>query len=111
MADDGAWDWLYRQFHATAGDARLDWLAQLSFTASMIARVTYGDDPDVRDPRRLRRFNELLHRIATFTLALRFNEAQRLPDDDFIDLVIRELSALAVDVHAFKSAMINAGKR
>lgn len=99
------WRWLKEQFEASTGDARIAWLARLMFAVSMMARSTYEVGDDVEGPRKLRRFNEVLHRVATNASALCEGSAMRLPDEALIALVIRELAAMNVDAEVFRSIM------
>ena len=47
----------------------------------------------------LRRFNELLHRVASYALSILEGDEQRLPDDVLISMIVEELRALGVDHH------------
>lgn len=59
-----------------------DFLVHFAHALTILARDTYEvGTEDVANPSRLRRINELQHRITSFLLALRRNEARRYPDE------------------------------
>lgn len=91
---------------ALSGRYSKQWLAGLMFAVTMCARATYAPNSDsVVDPAKLRRFNELVHRIASFTYAVAKGDAHRYPDEVFIHIVVDELASLGVDMAALKSMM------
>jgi len=73
------------------------WLTRLLHVISMAARDTYEVGGDgVAKPANLRRFNELLHRVASFQNAIAIPGFQGMPDGDFFELLEHELSVLNV---------------
>lgn len=73
------------------------WLSRLLHVISMAARDTYEIGGDgVAKPANLRRFNELLHRVASFQKTIAIPGFQGMPDGDFFDLLEHELSALDI---------------
>jgi hypothetical protein len=76
---------------------QLAWLSQLLHLISMFARGTYEVGADgVLQPKELRRFNELIHRIATFMKKVARGDSEGMPDSDLFEMVERELSGLGV---------------
>lgn len=76
---------------------QLAWLSQLVHLISMFARGTYEVGADgVLQPKELRRFNELLHRIATFMKKVARGDNEGMPDSDVFELIERELGGLGV---------------
>lgn len=59
------WRTQLQAFSEMSTDGRVAWCGRALLALTILARETYlaGTD-DVADPRRLRRFNELMHRIA-----------------------------------------------
>jgi len=76
---------------------QLAWLSQMIHLISMFARGTYEAGTDgVLQPNELRRFNELIHRIATFTKKIVRGDSEGMPDSDLFEMIERELSDLGV---------------
>ncbi|MBK9952784.1 MAG: hypothetical protein IPP10_15115 [Candidatus Competibacteraceae bacterium] len=76
---------------------QLVWLSQLLYLISMLARGTYEAGTDaVLDPIKLRQFNELIHRIASFTKKVAKASDQGIPDVDFFELLQKGLSSLKI---------------
>jgi hypothetical protein len=92
-------------FVRLGGADRAQWLARLASALTVAARDTYevGGD-DIRDPKRMRRFNELLHRVVN-QLRHQIRGDHGFPDDVFLLLVRDETAALGVDFSALKSLM------
>jgi hypothetical protein len=76
---------------------QLAWLSQVVHLVSMFALGTYevGTDGVLR-PNELRRFNELIHRIATFMKKIARGDSEGMPDSDLFEMIERELSGLGV---------------
>ena len=76
---------------------KLAWLSQAIHLISMFARDTYEVGTDgVLQPRELRRFNELVHRIATFTKKIARGDGEGMPDSDLFEMIERELDGLGI---------------
>ncbi len=74
------------------------WLSRLLFLISMFARDTYEPGTVyVEKPIELRRFNELLHRIASQQLDIALDEPERMPDEQFFTMISEEIEQLDVD--------------
>lgn len=66
-----------------------DFLAQLIHDLTMIARDSYEVGGNgLTNPQRMRRINEVQHRISDFLLALMRNNPHRYPDDALVRIVL-----------------------
>lgn len=100
------WVWLRDEFEALNDGSRPQWLARAMYSISQCARASYGDMSDGNaHPLRLQRFNELLHRVASYNRAVLERRAERVPDQILIEMIVEELAALGVDHRAFGSMM------
>jgi hypothetical protein len=84
---------------------RTQWLARFVAALTVAARDTYevGGD-DIVDPKRMRRFNELIHR-AVNQLRHQLHGDLGYPDDVFLLMAKDETEALGVDFAMLKSLM------
>ncbi|HEY8261591.1 MAG TPA: hypothetical protein VIG55_10305 [Methylosinus sp.] len=75
-------------------DGRVAWRLRAILALTILARDTYvaGSD-DIVDPRRLRRFNELMHRIAGRQVAIEMDDAAV---ESFFELIGEASSELGV---------------
>ena len=73
-----------------------DFLLQLAHALTIIARDTYEVAGEgLTQPARLRRLNEVQHRIASFLVALmRQEDGQRYPDDVLVRLILEHAEDL-----------------
>jgi hypothetical protein len=86
------------RFRKMMPEQQLAWFSQLLFWLSMFARDTYEVGTDgVSKPHELRRFNEVLHRLASQQLKIAKADTARRPDDQIFKFLEEETSALAVD--------------
>ena len=77
---------------------RSRWLSAMIYSITMIARETYLQGTlDVRDPCRLRVFNEFTHRVATYQLSLYGAPEEIMPICSFGEIVSEYLSRLSID--------------
>lgn len=91
------WQSELQHFRAMSQLEQLAWLSQLLHLVSMFARDTYEVGTDgVSKPSSLRRFNELIHRVATFQKKIATASAQGMPAEDVFALLERELAVLDV---------------
>lgn len=75
---------------------RVKWLAQLAAALTVAARDTYEvEGESLRDPSRMRRFNELLHRTLN-QLRQHLHGDRGYPDNVFLSMVRQETAALNV---------------
>ncbi|MBA3239732.1 MAG: hypothetical protein H0T60_00710 [Acidobacteria bacterium] len=66
-----------------------EFLAQLMYELTLITRDSYEVGQDgLTNSRRVRRVNEVQHRVSAFLWALLRNDPQRFPDDVFIKIVL-----------------------
>ncbi|MBK8964239.1 MAG: hypothetical protein IPM75_14530 [Candidatus Competibacteraceae bacterium] len=81
---------------------QLVWLSQLLYLISMLARGTYEAGTDaVLDPIKLRQFNELIHRIASFTKKVAKASDQGIPDVDFLNYYRKDYHRLKLAITKF----------
>jgi hypothetical protein len=68
---------------------KIDFLVHFAHTLTILARDTYaiGEDGPSR-PSRLRTINEIQHRLMSFLIALRQDEARRYPDDVLVRIML-----------------------
>ncbi len=79
-------------------EQKVVWLSRLLFSISMFARDTYEPGTVyVEKPIELRRFNELLHRIASQQLDIALGESERMPDEQFFTMISEEIGQLGLD--------------
>lgn len=106
MVADSKWTWLRDSFFSTSPKDRNLWLARFIWATTMCGRATYGRNPnEVVSPGQLRRFNELLHRASSYSLAYAEGDEQRLPEEALVSMMQEELSNLRVDSVSFRSLM------
>jgi hypothetical protein len=85
-----------------SAEQKLRWLAQLTFALTVFSRDTYAvGESGLTDPIRMRRFNELAHRIAT-QLRDQLDGIIGMPEDIFLRMVSEELQSLGVHSHIFR---------
>ena len=81
------------------------WLARLIFALTLEARSTYVPGGDsLENPQRMRRLNELVHRVAS-QLRHCLENSQGPPDEVFLRAIGQELEALQVDLTQLSSAL------
>ena len=91
------WQSELQRFREMNSTEQLIWLSQLLHLISMFARDTYEVGTEgVANPSGLRRFNELIHRVATFQKKVARSEAHGVPDDALFELLETELQILNV---------------
>lgn len=87
------------KFSGLTEQNKLIWLSKLLFFISMLARDTYQVGTDQLDnPTALRKFNELIHRVSSFQLAIALNKLERLPDDQFFMMLNDSLLEVNINV-------------
>ena len=74
------------EYLASTRDDQLLWLAAAIRYVSMVARGTYvPDGDDLEDPKRMRKLNEIVHRISDHLLSRIDTGRSGIPDDIFFD--------------------------
>ena len=102
-----SWDSEAERFLTLRDEDRWKWFARLLYELTMLARSTYAvGGNSLNEPERMRRFNELFHRIASQQRDDIDGIAGR-PDAVFMRLLAKELTALEVDVHSLVEALRN----
>jgi hypothetical protein len=97
------WDQEIDAFAVLGCAERAQWLARLASALTVAARDTYDvGGNDIGDPKRMRRFNELLHRTVN-QLRHQLLGDRGFPDDVFLSMVRDETTALGVDFSALKN--------
>jgi hypothetical protein len=98
--NSSAWDVETTRFLALPTQEQLKWLATVMSALTIFARTTYATDGEgLDDPKRLRSFNELLHRVAD-QLSNKMAGRQGRPDDVFVKVLTESLASLAVSPNA-----------
>jgi hypothetical protein len=69
------------------------------------ARFYEAGTEAVSDPERLRRLNELLHRIADHNLAVLGDDERRRPDEVFLQILFEDLPSLGMSEELFGRLM------
>ncbi|GHU06969.1 hypothetical protein FACS1894158_14630 [Betaproteobacteria bacterium] len=100
------WDQEIGMFAVLGSAERTQWLASLAAALTVAARDIYevGGD-DICDSKRMRRFNELLHRVVNQLRHQLQGELLGFPDNVLLPMVRDETTALGVDFSALKSLM------
>jgi hypothetical protein len=76
---------------------KIDFLVQLAHALTILARDTYEVGGEgLTQPSRLRRMNEVQHRILGFLIALRTQGAKRYPDDVLVRVILEHADDLAL---------------
>jgi hypothetical protein len=91
------WDAEMTRYLTLSHDLRLRWLAELLSALTIFARMTYtvgGEGLD--EPERLRRFNELFHRVAGQLRDAATGNPGR-PDDVFIKTLTAAIDELSIN--------------
>lgn len=78
-------------FLSYSAEEKREFIAQLSYELTVVARGCYEvETEDLTDPRRLRRINEVQHRVSAFLWAMLRDDPQRYPDDVLIRIVLEQ---------------------
>ena len=77
-------------FSLYSPEEKKEFLAQLMYELTLIVRDSYeaGDD-GLTNSQRVRRVNEVQHRISAFLLALLRDDSQRYPDDVLVKIILK----------------------
>ncbi|ALG68039.1 hypothetical protein [Beggiatoa leptomitoformis] len=93
------WEVEFASFIKKSQYQKVVWLSSLLVFVSMFARGTYRAGTNLVDePSKLRRYNELLHRIANFQLELARNKVVRVPDEEFFLMLADATDGLKIDI-------------
>lgn len=106
MTDEDEWARHRTEFYALSPEARRLWLARLMFVVTMHGRDCYeAGTTAVSDPERLRRLNELMHRIADHNVAVVSDDVHGRPDEVFLQILFEELRSLGINADYFDPMM------
>jgi hypothetical protein len=68
---------------------QIDFLLRFAHKLTILARDTYAAGEDgLTHPSRMRRINEVQHRVVSFLIALRQNDPQRYPEDTLVRIML-----------------------
>jgi hypothetical protein len=88
-----------QRFSKLSEEQQVYWLAKLLFLLTIFARDCYAVGSDgVSAPEKLRRFNEIMHRISSHQLSVAESDKQRMGDDVLFEMIAMELELLNVDM-------------
>ncbi len=80
---------LTRAFSQCSGDEKLNFLLRFAHELTIIARATYEvGTEELTNPSRLRAINEIQHRVTSFAIALRQEDANRYPDEVLVQIIL-----------------------
>jgi hypothetical protein len=75
-----------------------EFLAHLAYELTIIARDSYeAGENGLTNPRRVRRINEIQHRLSAFLWALLRNDSQRYPDEVLVRIVLEQTDDSALE--------------
>ena len=78
-------------FSSYSAEEKKEFLAQLSYELTVVARGCYEVGAEgLTDPQRLRRINEVQHRVNTLLWALLRDDPKRYADEDLIRIVLEQ---------------------
>jgi hypothetical protein len=78
-------------FSAYSIEEKKEFLAQMVYELTVVARGCYEAGAEgLTDPQRLRRINEVQHRVSAFLWALLRDDPRRYPDDVLIKIVLEQ---------------------
>lgn len=78
-------------FSSYSGDEKKEFLAQLAYELTVVARACYEVGGEgLTEPARVRRVNETQHRVAAFLWALLRDDARRFSDDVLVRIVLEQ---------------------
>ena len=78
-------------FSSYSAEEKKEFLAQLSYELTVVARGCYEVGAEgLTDPQRLRRINEVQHRVNALLWALLRDDPKRYPDEDLIRIVLEQ---------------------
>jgi hypothetical protein len=78
-------------FSSYSPDEKKEFLAQLMYELTVVARDSYVPEEDgLTNPQRVRRINEVQHRLSAFLGKLLRDDPQRYPDDVLVRIVLEQ---------------------
>ena len=84
-------------FSSATREQQIRWLSRLLFQISIFARDTYEVGTDnLMDPARMRRFNELIHRVSLHLVAFVDDDPKRFSDEIFFQFLAEALQEVGL---------------
>lgn len=78
-------------FSSYSSEEKKEFLAQLMYELTIVARDSYAPQEDgLTNPQRVRLINEVQHRLSAFLGALLRDDPRRYPDDVLVRIVLEE---------------------
>lgn len=106
-----SWESELARFRQMSQLEQIAWLSELLFLVTICARGTYEAGTDqVTHPADLRRFNELIHRIACFQKKVVSGRSTGMPDYLVFELIEETLARFDVDVQFIFSDLFESGR-
>jgi len=103
---DEQWEEELAKFSKMVQSQKIIWLSRLLFFVSMFARDTYQVGTDyVEQPEKIRKYNELLHRIASYQLEIAINKEVRKPDQQFFLMLAAAIDEVGINVSTLVGVM------
>lgn len=94
------------QFLSMNKNDKVLWLSQLMVAVTMIARETYDvGSHGLAEPERLRRYNELLHRVGCQQVKVIKDDPGRMPDSLFLKILEASMCELNLKVERLFKVM------
>ena len=91
------WKVELERYRSMSQNQRVRWLSCLMYFVSMFARDTYSVGTEGLDkPEDLRKYNELIHRIAAHQLNTTDDNARGVPDEDFFSGIAAATAELSI---------------
>ena len=92
-----AWHRKQLWFSSATREEQVRWLSRLLFQISVFARDTYEVGTDnLTNPQKMRRFNELMHRITLHQLAFIDDDPKRFSDEIFFQFLSESLQEVGL---------------
>jgi len=91
------WDCEMTRYVALPSEEKWRWLSKLMFALTLLARKTYTvGEAGLDEPEKLRRFNELCHRVATQLRDIAAGRAS-MPGSNFVAMLTEALEELSIE--------------
>ena len=94
-------------FPAMATEKQVVWLSRFIFLMTMFARETYDTESSgLRDGAKMRRYNELTHRLSSQLQKIMTESTSGMPDDVFVEYLTEALSELKIDEEYLRKQLV-----
>ena len=99
-------------FSSFSPEEKKEFLAHLMYELTVVARDNYEVGQDsLTNPQRMRRINEIQHRLAAFLWALLRDDPQRYPDDVLLRIVLEHPDDNELELQMCEALTRLAGKK